>query len=1045
MSATTSPNPGDSSAYAAILQQLNDGQKEAVDQIEGPVLVIAGPGTGKTHILAARIARILEITDAYPSNILCLTFTDAGVLAMRQRLLRIIGPDAHKVHIFTFHAFCNKVIRENLDIFGQQDLERCSAIEQSEIIRQLLLELPWESPLKKGMYDPFFYERHLSQLFRWMKMENWTAAHIAAAVEGYLSSLPGKPDFVYQVNRGNIKKGSPKTAKIAEVARRMEKLQAAADCFERYQKLLLEHKRYDYEDMILWVLRAFRQHPWLLQRYQEQYLYLLADEYQDTNSAQNELLTQLISYWDQPNVFIVGDDDQSIFEFQGARLQHFAEFFLRYQPWVKLVQLTENYRSSQHILDAAGALIRQNENRLVNQLGAATIQKQLLARHSSYATCPDLPRIFRFPNRFQETVWIMEAIRQLLAEGVPGSEIAVLFARHKQSEVLIRLFDNAGIAYFAKRPVNILKEMLFRQIRQLLHYFQLEWKQPGMGAPLLYEILHHEYWGISRKDIMALALAIREKDGADWQSLFDPGFLEETPAANSGSILQCLELLSGHTLALANQSLLHWFSSLLSRSGLLARQLKQPDKMQSVQLIKTLADFIQEQLRLEPSMDLEQLLQLFDKMEESGIALELVKIMDEGEGVRLLTAHSAKGLEFDHVFVMDCTRDYWETEGKSGQFQFNLPDTLTLSGQDDALEARRRLFYVACTRAGKSLTLTFSQADEQGKGLQPSTFVDEIAGLPELEIQDREISEQLALEAGILELAEPKILFPPDNFLERRLEAFALSPSSLQQYLECPLGFYYLYMLGIPVVPGESGVFGAVCHEVLQKVFERMKRSKDKTFPDTEGINELFHAAMERHRASFSAEGWQQYLDKGKAFLPAYITEKSPNWNKEVVLERVIHTASRRGVPISGTLDKIEFLPKNEVVLVDYKTGAPRKEHWRGPTPSKPFGANAWRQMLFYQVLYEAWDHRGHKIKEMLLSYLQPDALSGELADHTLQFSEEDKAWMEQLLAETDRKIRQKNFEGCGKSDCSWCTFTARYGQIQSLDNEESEWLDDLQ
>ena len=440
-----SPDPA---VFSAMLQQLNPAQRAAVEHIEGPVLVIAGPGTGKTHMLATRIAYILDTTDAYPSNILCLTFTDAGVQAMRQRLLQIIGPDAHKVHIFTFHAFCNKVIRENLDIFGQQNLERCSPIEQSEIIRQLLQGLPWEHPLKKGLVDLRFYERHLIQLFRWMKMENWTAAHMESAIADYLTGLPGKPEFVYQVSRGATKKGSPKTAKIADETRKMEKLLAAAQLFDAYQELLSAQGRYDYEDMILWVLRAFEQHPWLLQRYQEQYLYVLADEYQDTNSSQNELLMQLINYWEQPNIFIVGDDDQSIFEFQGARLQHFSEFHAQYQPWVKVIALTENYRSSQPILDAASALIGQNETRLVRQSGIGIGDKQLIARHAGYADAPEWPRVFRFPNRLQEMGSVLEDIRGLLASGVPGGEIAVLFARHKQSEALIRLLEGAGICIY---------------------------------------------------------------------------------------------------------------------------------------------------------------------------------------------------------------------------------------------------------------------------------------------------------------------------------------------------------------------------------------------------------------------------------------------------------------------------------------------------------------------------------------------------------------------------------------------------------------------
>lgn len=161
-------------AFQQELELLNPAQRRAVEQIEGPVLVIAGPGTGKTHILASRIGRILMETDAQPHNILCLTFTDAGVQAMRKRLLQLIGPEAHRVHVFTFHSFCNSVIQANLERFGRRDLEPLSDLERVDIIRHIIDELPHRHVLKQVRGDTFFYEGHLDGLFQTMKKENWT-------------------------------------------------------------------------------------------------------------------------------------------------------------------------------------------------------------------------------------------------------------------------------------------------------------------------------------------------------------------------------------------------------------------------------------------------------------------------------------------------------------------------------------------------------------------------------------------------------------------------------------------------------------------------------------------------------------------------------------------------------------------------------------------------------------------------------------------------------------------------------------------------------
>ena len=189
-------------AYLREFARLNEAQKKAVEHIEGPVLVVAGPGTGKTHILAARIGQILLKTDAQPHNILCLTFTDAGVRAMRQRLLTLIGPEAHGVHIFTFHSFCNNIIQDNLELFGRRDLEPLSDLERVELIRQILDELPLVHPLKKGRADVYFYENHLKSLFRQMKMENWTEVVVSEKIDEYLEDLPNREQYVYKVNRG---------------------------------------------------------------------------------------------------------------------------------------------------------------------------------------------------------------------------------------------------------------------------------------------------------------------------------------------------------------------------------------------------------------------------------------------------------------------------------------------------------------------------------------------------------------------------------------------------------------------------------------------------------------------------------------------------------------------------------------------------------------------------------------------------------------------------------------------------------------------------
>ncbi|MEM6772510.1 MAG: UvrD-helicase domain-containing protein, partial [Bacteroidota bacterium] len=332
------------------LDRLNAAQRAAVERIDGPVMVLAGPGTGKTHLLAARIGNILTETDTGAHNILCLTFTEAGVKAMRERLLQFIGPEAHRIGIFTFHGFCNNLIQQNLQYFGKLDLEPVSELEQIRIIRELLDELEQDTPLRQGYHEAYFYEPHLRHLFAAIKAENWEVDSIDQAIDRYLKALPTHPDFVYQRKSGPNQKGDPKQGQIDQETLRMSRLRAGIHLFPKYQEALRQTRRYDYGDMIGWVLRAFNDFPSLLRAYQERYQYVLVDEFQDTNGAQDAIVRSLVEYWERPNVFIVGDDDQAIYEFLGARLRAMTDFFQRYAE-VKLVTLTENYRSRQEVLD----------------------------------------------------------------------------------------------------------------------------------------------------------------------------------------------------------------------------------------------------------------------------------------------------------------------------------------------------------------------------------------------------------------------------------------------------------------------------------------------------------------------------------------------------------------------------------------------------------------------------------------------------------------------------------------------------------------------
>ena len=270
------------SKFTQEISRLNTEQKRAVEHIEGPVMVIAGPGTGKTQIIAARIGHILKSDlQVGPHNILCLTYTDAGTVAMRNRLLQFIGPTAFRVNIYTFHGFCNNIIQHNLDYFGKREMEPISELETVQLLRELLDDLPSAHPLKRLKGEIYFDVTRLKDLFRMMKEEDWGPEHVASQAAAYLDDLPNRDEFIYK--RANakqgIKVGDVKKKDVDARKEKMDTLIEAAKLFPKHCAMMRDKGRYDYSDMILWVLNAFKKDPGFLQVYQEWYQYFLVDEF----------------------------------------------------------------------------------------------------------------------------------------------------------------------------------------------------------------------------------------------------------------------------------------------------------------------------------------------------------------------------------------------------------------------------------------------------------------------------------------------------------------------------------------------------------------------------------------------------------------------------------------------------------------------------------------------------------------------------------------------------------------------------------------------
>jgi len=1026
------------------LKRLNKQQRIAVEQIEGPVLVVAGPGTGKTHILSARIGRILAETDTQPFNILCLTFTDAGAHAMRERLLQFIGPEAHNVHIYTFHSFCNKVIQENLELFGIQKLEPLSDLERVEFIRKMIDILPLDHPLKRGRRDIYFYEKHLHNLFQLMKKENWTEAFLHEKIRQYLAELPQREDYIYKKKAGRYERGDIKEGKLQKETEKMERLWSAASLFDDYVRLLQSNRRYDYEDMLLWVIREFGRFEKLLRFYQEQYLYLLVDEYQDTSGAQNKILQQLMAYWENPNIFIVGDDDQSIYEFQGARLKNLVDFYQQYEEHLKVVFLKNNYRSSQAILDIAKVLIDENQKRISREL---KVDKNIIAHHPQFLKTTIKPQIFAYPNRMQEETAIMKAIEALHKKGILYEEMAVIYARHRQARNLIELLEKQGIPYQTKRKVNILDLPMIENLRFLLEYLNLEYKRIYTGEHLLFQILHFNFLEIPHADIIKISRHLATNYEAKWRdTIADETLLNSLNLIASKRILDFSNLLNQTIDNYRNVSLNLLIERLVNRSGLLKHILSQTNQAWGLQVLSTLMNFIRIEVDRKPRMRLDGLLEVLSKMDANYLTVGVQKTEQAWAGVNFVTAHSSKGLEYRAVFILDAVKDYWEP-GRVAPFQFALPDTITYSGEEDAMEARRRLFYVAITRAKEYLTISYAQTNNSGKILRRTQFLDEIIANYNIEIEEATVTQTALLRAYqtvLSERKEPQIEPIQKAVVEELLADFKLSISSLNAYLRCPLSFYYEKVLQVPSVTSEAAAYGLAIHHALMVLFEKMKRSESNNYPVQKNFLGYFNQEMKRQKGYFTTKEYNRRVELGRANLKRIYTDFLPQWSKNALVEHPIKNTAFRGVPLTGVIDKIE-LTKEEGHIVDYKTGSHNSAKLAQPSKAKPYGGTYWRQLVFYKLLYEANRPNAHKITSGEIFYVDPDP-SGQLATKKITISEEDYQLIGDLVVSTYQKIQAHDFyEGCGEKNCTWCNFVQKNVLVDSFTNAELDALDDFQ
>lgn len=1018
------------SAYNQALRNLNREQRRAVETIQGPVMVIAGPGTGKTQLLAVRIGYILQQSDVQPENILCITYTNAGVKAMRDRLLSLIGITAHRIAIYTYHAFCNDVILNHPEMFPQQASEPLSDLEKYEIIEDILGNLPQNHPLKRLPESMSVDVPGLAHFFRIMKQEGWTPEFIRESIDTYLDQIKKGEiaAYVYQRNGNGYKKGDLKQKMIDEDELRFNRTKATLEIFEAYQQRLKQNQKYDFEDMINWVVDAFREHEHLRQDYQERYQYILVDEYQDTSGAQNKLIEYLTNY-EQPNILVVGDDDQSIYRFQGANVENMLEFINRFhctqlnnnQP-LKIIVLKDNYRSSADILKAASNLIQQNKERLIND-PKLSLTKSLDAK----INYPDHEiTITSYPTPHEEMACIAESVKKLIDQQVKPGEIAIIYPENKLLEELAFYMQQKQIPFRLNREINILNHPLINGLLDVFRWMSYEAKQPGGNDHYLFKVLHFFPFKLNPAQIAELYLKFQEKQEKHFRFyLIKILNSNEWPydEQSRDAFQHVVNLLEEGIQDCANLSPQHLFCKLLQALDIFASIKDHPEEYIYLGMLNTLFDFLKQENARKPELTFPDWIDTIDRLTKYDLPITFYAQIGNPDVVQLLTAHGAKGLEFDYVFVGGCVKNLWEGKRQNSR-AFKLPPNIFIQSQaqDDTSkkEERRRLFYVAVTRARHHLHMSYWENTLDGKNIDKSMFLDEMdlqkpickSGLSTP--QQKMILLKDILQGNIQDQIQK---LSNAHFLDNLIQNFQLNVTSLNKFLECPLKFFYESLLRVPQAENELSVYGQAIHFALKKMGLAKKEGQSIQLDE---VYEAFEWYLLQKKYFFSNDHLSAYLGKGESLLQAYYESHFPCWPEVKEVEQHIQ-GTWNNIPLKGILDKVQ-VKDSQIQVVDYKTGKYKNANPKlsvGNGMQDHLGGDYWRQAIFYHLLLRS---QNVAVDKVIFEFVEPDDQQN-IQQEEVHITPDQVQVVEAQIQDMWQKLQNREFTPCLKPDCTWCQF----------------------
>lgn len=932
--------------------ELNTGQRKAIEHTKGPLIVVAGAGTGKTRVITERIKYLIEEKKIDAESILALTFTEKAANEMLIRVGDIMPLGYKEPWISTFHAFADRVLKaEGLEIGLDIGYQILTYSKQWLLVRKNLFAFDLD------------YYRPLGNPTKFI-----------SAILKFISRLQDEG-----IDASEFGKYAQNFNGDEEEKKRWKELSLF---YCRYQELKMEHSYLDFGDLILLCLKLFKDRPNVLKKYQNEFLHIMVDEFQDTNFAQYEIIKKLFPLREKErSLVVVGDDSQSIYKFRGAAVSNILEFRDDYKG-CEMITLINNYRSFQSILDPSYKLIQNNNpDTLESKLN---ISKKLLSAKKKGSVNP---QVFEFSGLDEETNFVVSKIEELLAQNPQLSyrDVAVLARANNHLDAFVLALRSRGIPYQLIGNRGLYDK---EEVKDVLAFLRVL-ANPLDGASL-YRALNIPVFNISATEISKLLSESKFKKIDFWECVknsvsegvqalvinveeFQKLMITQTPSNFVFKIVNDLKLLDRYTRSETVENLLA-----IKNLNLLLDQVKFFE-----------SDYFRDRRTAPVILEFLDYLELMLEAGENPAQAEIEDI----DTVSLSTVHSAKGLEFEAVFIVNLVSGRFPSRERGDLIE--IPDVLvneTLPIGDEHIQEERRLFYVAMTRAKKYLFLTYSNNYGGKRNTSPSGFIAEIS----IKVTNISASKSLNPEQTMFGVeSEYRRSLRADNF---NLEY--VNYTQISTYQTCPLKYKYAYVLKIPTQPNYALTFGNSIHATL-KDFHTEEILKDSV---------SFERLLELYKKNWDITGYidskqREYrFASGERFLKDYYQKEKGAGKKIVQVEKTINL-KLAGVKFSGRVDRIDRIEGKKVEIIDYKTGKVKEQK------------DVDKDM---QTSLYAWGVRE------ILNY-EPEILTLYFVEETQKVSaHKTLAQIEEQVAKTEEVVetmKSGNFIPTPGKHCEWCDY----------------------